>query len=198
MGKLQALPKDANPVTKWSDQDEAFFNITQGIKLAVKDLRERTLSTMKTVSTVAKLRIHGWKYQPYDDSPDVELNWTAYFDIDKKPLRKIARFQTWRDILLPQLKQTREQLTGKRANLTIDVQGLLPLSAALTIGNIFQDTAGYILQNTQRTVGQNQIWRSSANPSTLKFKVVKEQEQKTAKTILKWAAVSTAISIFPC
>ena len=36
--KLQALPKDARPVTKWSNQDEAFTNITEGIRAVVKEL----------------------------------------------------------------------------------------------------------------------------------------------------------------
>ncbi len=34
-GKLQALPKDAKPVTKWDDRDEAFLNIAQGIRVAI-------------------------------------------------------------------------------------------------------------------------------------------------------------------
>jgi hypothetical protein len=36
---LQALPKDALPVTKWTDRDEAFLNITQGIRRAVESTR---------------------------------------------------------------------------------------------------------------------------------------------------------------
>ena len=37
-GKLQALPKDAKPITQWSDQDAAFTNIAQGIRKAVEEL----------------------------------------------------------------------------------------------------------------------------------------------------------------
>jgi hypothetical protein len=40
-GKLQALPKDAKPVTQWSDQDEAFTHIAQGIRQAVAKLQQR-------------------------------------------------------------------------------------------------------------------------------------------------------------
>lgn len=36
--KLQALPKDAKPVTRWDDQDEAFLNIVQGIRRVVDSL----------------------------------------------------------------------------------------------------------------------------------------------------------------
>jgi len=35
-GKLQALPKDAKPVTAWTDRDEAFTNIAQGIRRVVE------------------------------------------------------------------------------------------------------------------------------------------------------------------
>lgn len=33
--KLQALPKDAKPVTSWTNRDEAWTNIASGIELAV-------------------------------------------------------------------------------------------------------------------------------------------------------------------
>ncbi len=35
-GKLQALPEDGIPVTQWGNEDEAFKNITQGIRLAAE------------------------------------------------------------------------------------------------------------------------------------------------------------------
>jgi len=37
-GKLQALPKDATPVTSWGNIDEAFMNVAQGIRAAVQEL----------------------------------------------------------------------------------------------------------------------------------------------------------------
>src|SRR5262249_10559694 len=37
-GKLQALPKDARPVTDWSNRDEAFLDIAQGIRVAAGEL----------------------------------------------------------------------------------------------------------------------------------------------------------------
>jgi hypothetical protein len=37
-GKLQALPKNAKPVTKWDDRDEAFLNVAQGIRRAVQQM----------------------------------------------------------------------------------------------------------------------------------------------------------------
>jgi hypothetical protein len=37
-GKLQALPKDAKPVTTWSNREMAFVDITKGIQKAVEDI----------------------------------------------------------------------------------------------------------------------------------------------------------------
>ena len=41
--KLQALPKDAKPVTRWDDQDEAFVNVVQGIRRVVEALHATPL-----------------------------------------------------------------------------------------------------------------------------------------------------------
>lgn len=40
-GKIQVLPKDALPVTRWEDQDDAFFNITEEIRAIVEYENER-------------------------------------------------------------------------------------------------------------------------------------------------------------
>ena len=37
-GKLQALPRNAKPVTRWADRDEAFLDIVEGIRKAVEEL----------------------------------------------------------------------------------------------------------------------------------------------------------------
>jgi len=38
-GKLQALPKDANPVSSWDDPDEAWTDVARGIRQVVEQLR---------------------------------------------------------------------------------------------------------------------------------------------------------------
>jgi TIR domain-containing protein len=37
LGKLQPLPTDGRPVTTWQDRDEAFLNVTKGIRLVIKE-----------------------------------------------------------------------------------------------------------------------------------------------------------------
>jgi hypothetical protein len=39
--KLQTLPKDAKPVTKWSNRDEAWTDVARGIRKVVEELRKR-------------------------------------------------------------------------------------------------------------------------------------------------------------
>ena len=39
-GKLQALPKNAEPVTNWSNQDQAFADVARGIRRAVESLKK--------------------------------------------------------------------------------------------------------------------------------------------------------------
>jgi hypothetical protein len=41
-GKLQALPKDARPVAKWADKDDAFTDVARGIRRAIENLRNRS------------------------------------------------------------------------------------------------------------------------------------------------------------
>jgi hypothetical protein len=39
-GSLKALPSDGKPVTKWSNQDSAWADVTNGIREAIMDLRK--------------------------------------------------------------------------------------------------------------------------------------------------------------
>jgi hypothetical protein len=40
LGKLQALPTDGKPISKWSNSDEAFQSVLEGLRRAVRELRE--------------------------------------------------------------------------------------------------------------------------------------------------------------
>ena len=42
-GKLQALPKNAKPVMKWDDRDEAFLNISQGLRRAFAEFAQQKM-----------------------------------------------------------------------------------------------------------------------------------------------------------
>src|SRR5206468_1429681 len=36
--KLQVLPTNAKPITKWQNRDEAFFDVAEGIRKAIEEL----------------------------------------------------------------------------------------------------------------------------------------------------------------
>ncbi len=40
---LQALPKDAKPVTRWGDPDEAWTDVARGLRRAAEERRNRLL-----------------------------------------------------------------------------------------------------------------------------------------------------------
>ena len=40
--KLQSLPKDAKPITKWENMDDAFLNVVQGLRRVVEGLQQKT------------------------------------------------------------------------------------------------------------------------------------------------------------
>jgi len=46
-GKLQCLPLEGKPVTKWVDKDEAFLNIVTGIRQTIAQLRPATSKPRK-------------------------------------------------------------------------------------------------------------------------------------------------------
>lgn len=60
-GQLQALPKDAQPVTSWSNQDEAFVNVAMGIRAAVDTIvaaRKTTLDQYEQAFAAAVQRTY--------------------------------------------------------------------------------------------------------------------------------------------
>lgn len=46
-GKLQALPKDAKPISSWSNEDEAYTNIAAGIRKVAESMSKNPQATSK-------------------------------------------------------------------------------------------------------------------------------------------------------
>jgi hypothetical protein len=53
-GKLEALPINGKPITKWKNQDEAFLDIVKGIKNVILDLNQRKIPITKLKTTIIK------------------------------------------------------------------------------------------------------------------------------------------------
>ena len=48
LGRFQALPSNAKPVTEWSRRDEAYLSIADGIRQLVVSMRQREMSTVQS------------------------------------------------------------------------------------------------------------------------------------------------------
>ena len=56
---IQAVPKDAKPVTRWDDQDEAFLNVAQAIERAAESIR-----TTRTLTPEPPISAEVWNLPP--------------------------------------------------------------------------------------------------------------------------------------
>ena len=183
-GKLQALPKNAKPITRWDDPDEALLDVAQGIRKVV----ERMIATgeesggaiaqqsKRNLPRIPQVWLHGWaRYQPRntaDDPPevaDIQLDWTQHYQ--KEPSWKIPDVSTWEQTLAPELKALRRQIDQSFSAQTIEFRSTLPLSPILAVGYTFPESGHYVLRIKQ---GPN-IWQTSATPTAARFKVVQEE-----------------------
>ncbi len=57
-GKLQALPKDAKPVTDWRNREKALFNVAEGIRKAVEEQLSSEKMLYQTTQVVAHESSH--------------------------------------------------------------------------------------------------------------------------------------------
>lgn len=51
LGRIQALPKDASPISVWDDKDQAWFEVVRGIRLAISDLGRHREEVPKVLLT---------------------------------------------------------------------------------------------------------------------------------------------------
>ena len=79
-GRLQALPKNAKPITKWDNKDEAFTDVVKGIKLAIAEMQKA--KTTKVVPV-----------QPPVNVNPVEL--LSAKGIDYRELEKLLKAKEW-------------------------------------------------------------------------------------------------------
>ena len=49
LGELQALPKDGKPVKSWQDEDEAFYNVVEGIIKVVEEIATKSSPISQTL-----------------------------------------------------------------------------------------------------------------------------------------------------
>jgi hypothetical protein len=133
-----------------------------------KVIEERGLRAVAVEEPKVSLWIHAWAKRAYDVAPTVELDWTAYFNIDS---RTVADQQTWDTILLPELKQARQKLAAMPGGTYVDFRGKLPLTASLAVGRVFSETFGVQFRIEQPSGGEVLIWRSDVGPSNYQLTI---------------------------
>lgn len=106
--KLQVLPKDGKPVTKWEDRDEAFVNVAQGIRRVI-ELLSQSIPTKQTAS---------------DQAQSIETVTTMTSGL---PERKRRRLEQERDSLQQQYNLIEEKLKRLREALALEVDPLTKL-----------------------------------------------------------------------
>lgn len=104
-GSLQALPKNAHPVTSWSNQDEAFLDIVKGIKRAISDLKDSVAAPVSpptpTVQNVTPIEptIKSPSAPPVT-VPEVKKNPVELVSakgIDYRELEKLLKAKEWQN-----------------------------------------------------------------------------------------------------
>lgn len=71
--RLQALPKDAKPITAWANRDDAFLNVAEGIRAAVEEL------------TIGKI---GYLLEKFESAQSLG-NWPNVVDLGERILKAL-------------------------------------------------------------------------------------------------------------
>lgn len=94
-GRLQALPKNAKPITTWDDKDEAFTDVVKGIKRAIAEMQKAKTTPVAPVPTPPKVEpvVERVKPQPPVNVNPVELR--SAKGIDYRELEKLLKAKEW-------------------------------------------------------------------------------------------------------
>jgi hypothetical protein len=130
-------------------------------------IRDRSLLSPGPGQAKVSLWIHAWAKRFYDLPPTIALDWTQFFDIET---RAIAPQEIWDSVLIPQLKQAREQLSNTRDGMYIDLRGKMPLSVSVVVGRVFAEALGFKFRVEQPSAGEVHLWRSDVGASAYGLK----------------------------
>src|SRR5262247_2075487 len=86
-GTLQALPTDAKPITSWTNRDEAYANVAQGVRRAVEAILRPSLPVETAAGTVASQSAMG----PHVQAAPVHILHLSdlHFDKADNPLARL-------------------------------------------------------------------------------------------------------------
>lgn len=114
-GHLQAIPKDAKPITKWANRDEAWMNAAQGIRAAVEALEsKRPRAESAPIATEVKAPAKPGTAPPVDGLQTLSLA-TTFLD-NPQPLGASAMSKLYQGIHRQHGKVLLKILTGLTAD----------------------------------------------------------------------------------
>lgn len=94
--RLQMLPSDAKPVTRWEDRDEAFLDVANGIRLAVGELQNLLKSKedwLKEGNTFRQLKRYEEALQAYEQAIQLDPTNSNVFEYKSAAFYGLRRYQ---------------------------------------------------------------------------------------------------------
>jgi hypothetical protein len=126
-GKLQALPKNAKPVTTWQNRDEALLNVAQGIRRAVEEIaKSKVVADITSDAPVAAFN-------------NVLMSTSSSMNSDGLTDRKRRRLEQERDSLEQQRNLISEKLSRLREALAVEVDPSTKLKLEKQLGQAQAD-----------------------------------------------------------
>ena len=107
--KLQALPKDAKPVSSWANRDEAWTDVAKGVRKAIGELPVYQIQEQKTEET---------KPAKAERRTEIELKQS---EVKKAPKEEIKPAEKQKPTAPPYDRTGR--FTGAAHNVTYNIQG---------------------------------------------------------------------------
>ncbi len=104
--KLQALPKNAQPIISWSDRDEAFLDVAQGIRQVAEQMRDRASTNIQADDSKQWLN-------PASDRLQSPL-------IDRLSITQKRRLEQRQNLLQSELNLRNEKLARLRTAFAIE------------------------------------------------------------------------------
>ena len=99
--KLNALPKDAKAVTSWTNQDEAFHDVTRGIKQSISEIIEsKTFSLIAPTESITPTRVEnsGLGVESFKKQSPINVNHLELLNaktIIYQELEKLIKAKEW-------------------------------------------------------------------------------------------------------
>ncbi|CAN7246911.1 alpha/beta fold hydrolase [Paenibacillus sp. LjRoot56] len=121
----------------------------------IRDFLQKHLEPISTSSKAMIFHIHGFDKQQYEVQPQIELNWTEYFDVYASP-RRLPSTSEW-SIMAKALGEAADIWSQNRAmKRCVRVYASLSLPGGILIGSRFSQARGAVLEVAQ---GEG-IWSS--------------------------------------